>query len=364
LRNAVVCLAFMAVALLLTIRFGAPLSAPADPSESFAAARPEWSFLFMFQFLKMFPGGTEILGAFVIPGIVMLLIFLMPFIGRTARGHQFNVAFLSFVIASAGVLTIIALSADSKNADFQQAVQEANRSAERVKVLAQANGIPPAGAVTLLQNDPFTQGPKLFARNCATCHRFNGHDGTGHPVKDPQSASDLAGFGSREWLTGFLDPDRITSTNYFGGTKLKDGKMVKFIKKEIATYTPEQKEQLKQAIVALSAESHRKSQIAADQRDAALIAQGRRNIAGALDCVKCHSFQDEAGESAPDLNGYGSRAWMVKFISNPGHENFYGDLNDRMPAFGEKQILTPEAIGLIADWLRGEWYEPDTRQNH
>ena len=28
-----------------------------------------------------------------------------------------------------------------------------------------------------------------------------------------------------------------------------------------------------------------------------------------------------------------------------------------MPAFGEKQILSPQAIGLIADWLRGEWYE-------
>jgi ubiquinol-cytochrome c reductase cytochrome b subunit len=30
---------------------GAELGAPADPSESYAAARPEWYFLFLFQFL-------------------------------------------------------------------------------------------------------------------------------------------------------------------------------------------------------------------------------------------------------------------------------------------------------------------------
>jgi len=29
-----------------------------------------------------------------------------------------------------------------------------------------------------------------------------------------------------------------------------------------------------------------------------------------------------------------------------------------MPAFGSEQILDAQSIGLIADWLRGEWYEP------
>ena len=30
-----------------------------------------------------------------------------------------------------------------------------------------------------------------------------------------------------------------------------------------------------------------------------------------------------------------------------------------MPAFLEKQILNAKQIGLIADWLRGDWYEPE-----
>jgi hypothetical protein len=29
-----------------------------------------------------------------------------------------------------------------------------------------------------------------------------------------------------------------------------------------------------------------------------------------------------------------------------------------MPAFGDEKILDPQAIGLLADWLRGQWYEP------
>jgi ubiquinol-cytochrome c reductase cytochrome b subunit len=48
----------------------------------------------------------------------------------------------------------------------------------------------------------------------------------------------------------------------------------------------------------------------------------------------------------------------VNFLNNPAHPSRYGKLNDRMPAFGEKKILTEAQIGLVVDWLRGDWYEP------
>ena len=74
------------------------------------------------------------------------------------------------------------------------------------------------------------------------------------------------------------------------------------------------------------------------------------------DCHRFHSQDDDA--TGPDLTGYGSRAWLLRFLHNPAHADFYGARNDRMPAFGEKQMLDAEALGLLADWLRGEWYEP------
>src|SRR5881628_882873 len=103
LKDAVASLAVLAVVLLLVIwpRFkgmqgGAELGAPADPSEPYGAARPEWYFLFLFQFLKYFPGGTEVWGAIFIPAMLMGILLLMPFFGNWRLGHRFN---LSFTVA-------------------------------------------------------------------------------------------------------------------------------------------------------------------------------------------------------------------------------------------------------------------------
>src|SRR3954470_9581040 len=102
LIDAVACLAVMAAVMVLVLKnHGAELGPPADPSENFSAARPEWYFLFLFQFLKYFPGGTEVLGAIAIPGVIMLLLFLMPMIGRRTIGHKFNIGLLFALIAGA-----------------------------------------------------------------------------------------------------------------------------------------------------------------------------------------------------------------------------------------------------------------------
>ena len=78
-----------------------------------------------------------------------------------------------------------------------------------------------------------------------------------------------------------------------------------------------------------------------------------------MKCIDCHQFhKKDEDATAPDLTGYGSRKWLISFITNPAHPSFYGKRNDRMPAFGTEQILSPQAIGLVADWLRGAWYEP------
>jgi ubiquinol-cytochrome c reductase cytochrome b subunit len=283
----------------------------------------------------------------------------MPFIGNWKLGHRFNLMYLWTMLAGVAVLTGLAIKADRGDPNYARAVETAHRDAERVVALAQSpEGIPSTGAVTLLRNDAFTQGPKIFARNCASCHRFDGHDGLGGHPKDPISAADLKGFASREWIAGLLDPEKVDSLHYFGGSKLKDGKMVKFVKEDISSFSDAQKKLLQSAIVALSAEARLKSQHAIDQRDAAIIDVGTGALIGdQMGCMDCHKFHDNGEESAPDLTAYGSREWLVAFISNPEHERFYGDRNDRMPAYAEEKSLTPQEIGLVADWIRGEWYE-------
>jgi ubiquinol-cytochrome c reductase cytochrome b subunit len=358
LIDAVACLAVIAAVMVLVVmNHGAELGPPADPSENFSAARPEWYFLFLFQFLKYFPGGTEVLGAILVPTVIMLVVFLMPIIGRGIKGHRFNVAFLFALLIGASALTWAAIAEDKRRPEITTAKENAQQTAERVKALA-SQGIPQTGAITLLRNDPFTQGPKLFAKHCASCHRYDGHDGTGLKLKEPATASDLKGFGSRQWLAGLLDPDQISGRQYFGGTKFKNGKMVKFVTKKVRGFSAEEKAQLTNVIAAISAEAELKSQKQLDASSKSQIEAGHAAFKE-IGCADCHQFHSkDADATAPDLTGWASRDWLVGMINNPKSPHYYGDSNDRMPAFADQKILDDHSIGLIADWLRGEWYEP------
>jgi ubiquinol-cytochrome c reductase cytochrome b subunit len=364
LKDVVACGAVLATVLFLIVLprlrgsdapLGVELGAPADPSEAFSAARPEWYFLFLFQFLKYFPGESEIFGAMIIPGFFMFVIFLMPFFGKWKLGHRFNVLFLFALLAGAGLLTYLAKAEDKRNPIYQAAVKEADANAERIRELAK-EGIPPEGALALLKSDPMTQGPKLFASRCASCHRYDGHDGMGIKPTDAQSATDLKGFGSREWLGKFLSPDHIASSNFFGGTKFKDGKMVKFVKKDVAGFGAAEKAQFDKVIKAISAEAKLTRQADDEKREAAAVEEGRQLVRSeAMRCTECHQFQKKDEDAtAPDLTGWGSTEWMTAIIKNPKHERFYGKRNDRMPAFGEEGILDERQIGMLVEWLRGE----------
>jgi len=72
----------------------------------------------------------------------------------------------------------------------------------------------------------------------------------------------------------------------------------------------------------------------------------------------------KGGDSAPDLTGWGTHEWIVGMIGNPKQKRYYGENNDRMPAFAKNpgdssdNILRAQNIELIAKWLRGDWYEP------
>lgn len=366
LKDSIACLAIFAVVMLFVVKgkfigdghLGAPLGAPADPSIAYDAARPEWYFLFLFEFLKEFPGDQEIYGALVYPSAVLGFICLMPLIGRWRIGHYFNILALAVLLVGIAFLTYRAISTDQSDPVYTKAVADAEAAAKRVKLLAQGpDGIPLEGAVTLLRKDPLTQGPRLFADNCASCHRYDGHNGLGEIVADEPSGADLKGFASRDWLTALLDPAQIASDKFFGKTAFADGKMARFVARKVANFDDEEKEQLRKALIALSAEAQLTSQASADLSDATLIEEGKNHLLDDVGCADCHEFEfEDEDASAPDLTDYGSRDWLVRLIADPTHESLYGDNNDRMPAFATKGVLTEKEIGLIADWLRGDWY--------
>ncbi|HET9267832.1 MAG TPA: cytochrome b N-terminal domain-containing protein, partial [Vicinamibacterales bacterium] len=64
------------------VTFRAPLDAVADPTDATYVPRPEWYFLSLFQLLKYFPGPLEPFATQGVPGLVVLVLVLLPFLGR------------------------------------------------------------------------------------------------------------------------------------------------------------------------------------------------------------------------------------------------------------------------------------------
>jgi ubiquinol-cytochrome c reductase cytochrome b subunit len=175
LIDAVACFAVMAAVLTLVWwQRGAELTAPANPAESYSAARPDWYFMALFQLLKYQDwfqkhlGGDGLLWcAVIIPLLIGLFLLMMPLLGRWKIGHFFNLAVLWTGLSIFCALTLIAFKRDATDPHYIAAVKQARVEAERVKILARAHGVPPEGALALLRDDPVIQAPKLFAAKCA-----------------------------------------------------------------------------------------------------------------------------------------------------------------------------------------------------
>jgi ubiquinol-cytochrome c reductase cytochrome b subunit len=355
---------------------GAELGAPADPTEPYAAARPEWYFLFLFQLLKYFPGETEIIGAHVIPGAVLLLMFLMPFIGRWQLGHRFNVLFMFVLMGAIGFLTWQAIDQDVNDPLYLAASQEAQEIAERVPLLAQEHGISTEGAVALVRSDPFIQGPKIFAKQCAGCHRYDGHDGTGRVPKEEATAADLGNFGSPDWMRAVLTDYRTVFAPLKNAVWQGENVGDKFLEGDMADWSEENAEALTKAENQESLDALLAFMVAQAQRDDLPqpdserveqgkevfefgdLADGNALSSACADCHAMHAVGDDdelALDSglAPSLTGYGSAAWLADFIAHP--EQHYGSKN-AMPPFAER--LTTREMDLLVRWMTGDYLKP------
>jgi ubiquinol-cytochrome c reductase cytochrome b subunit len=253
---------------------------------------------------------------------------------------------------------------------FLEASRQAKADAARaIELAGRPEKIPPAGMLELVRHDPKSQGPRLFAQHCASCHaHVDPLTVDAEAVIAKSSAANLYAFGSASWMQGLLDPAQVAGPAYFGNTAHKDGDMVNFVQNDLTDEATWPKADIAAVVAAMAAEAGTSppKDLVGLVDIVGLVDRGRKLVASDDRCGGCHHFRDNSTAlgSAPDLAGWGGREWLVGIITDPTHEQFYGDNNDRMPSFGKAAEgalppLTREQIGLIADWLRGEWYRAE-----
>ena len=403
LKDAVGCAILFALIFWIAIaREGAELGPPAEPTKAFDAARPEWYFLFLFQLLKKFQ--SEVVGAIVVPGLIFGFFFIMPLIAKFRprhlfNGHLINVSVMGLLFLGAGYLTFEAMQEDNytlseerlaevressdpsdkvelekhdKAARFHRDKEAAERDYNRIAALIDYQGIPVAGPLELLRNDPEIMGARLFKAKCASCHAYDDPSTEGIELGefagpnmpegwDAESGSDfgapnLYGFGSVNWIKNVLTPEKIKSVDNFGATAHRAGSMVDFVENGL---NGDFDDQITKIAKALSAEAGLVYEPLTDEVDAIaegneLIQNGDWNDYGTA-CTDCHSYKEnEEIGGGPDLTGYASADWIRQMISDPSHSSMYGydgaDNNDRMPAF--KEFLTEKEIDLLVQFIR------------
>ncbi len=348
-RDLLVAVLVLGAVFALTWQYhGAPLDAPADPTSDYPA-RPEWYFLALYEMRKPFPGRLELVATVLLPGLVLGYLGLLPFLDKKAdRGVMQRLPLLVPVALfgiGAGVLTGASMKHDASDPDFAKAVAKAETQAKK-SITIGTEGVPPEGALAMIRHHPETRRVWLFEQHCATCHRM----GDIGPAAGKETAPDLTGFGSKAWAERVLiEPDH---DNLFGKTAFKE-------------MMPSMMMPPKDPAMAKEFTAMKLEDLNAITEFLAAGAEGKKTD-GMLGeklvrqrCTSCHRLDgktDDEESLAPELRGWGSTAWILAQIDNPGSGKTYpkgamdAKLEGHMPAFAEK--LSDADRKLLASFVQ------------
>jgi ubiquinol-cytochrome c reductase cytochrome b subunit len=167
------------------------LGSEADPANTRFIPRPEWYFLPMFQWLKYWKGWSTVIGAFIIPAILIGLVFLLPFVDRGLERRPWRrpIPVGGVLIILVGLLWLGMTSRldDSRDANVaaQLAEQDQQEHAYFYSAFKPYSTPSPSGAVASPSEDPtVAQGKGIFdSHGCSGCHGETGGGAVGPSLK-------------------------------------------------------------------------------------------------------------------------------------------------------------------------------------
>ncbi|MGB2956371.1 MAG: c-type cytochrome [Anaerolineales bacterium] len=128
--------------------------AKADPSDTSYIPRPEWYFLFLFEFLKFVPGKIEWVGTTLIPALGVLALFALPFLDKNHLRHWKN-RLTGISIMGVVVLGMVGLTVRSVITTPEQVEGSAANTIQEQMVL----------------------GQEIYSVYCVECHGPDGEGG-------------------------------------------------------------------------------------------------------------------------------------------------------------------------------------------
>jgi len=137
----------------LALLVPAPLSDPANPSDTSFTPVPEWYFLFYYQLLKYLEGPMEIVGTIILPILFFLGLFALPWLDRRRERRP---ASRPMVVAAGTGLLIVVFTFLSLSLYEVASLPKSDPSVLRGKALYQE-------------------------LDCAGCHRIHGKGGSFAP---------------------------------------------------------------------------------------------------------------------------------------------------------------------------------------
>ena len=177
-KDMIVSTAVIAVIVLLAATFGAPLEAPADPTDTSYVPKPEWYFLPLYQLLKLVPGSMESLVAVGVPTALLVALVALPFFDRRSTRNLLRrplaMASLALILGGAGFL-------------LGAAIRERGPS------------LPPEVGRPLTSTE--RAGRALFrSQKCDDCHKIAGEGGKKGP-----DLTEVGFHHSPAWLHSFIE---------------------------------------------------------------------------------------------------------------------------------------------------------------
>jgi menaquinol-cytochrome c reductase cytochrome b/c subunit len=176
---------------------GPRYSEPADPGTTNFVPRPDWYFYFLFYLLRIFKWpDTVILGTVGIPTILLIILFLLPFVDvrRERRLLRRPVAIVAavLVVLSMGVLTY-------KGATAKEAL--ASEVVQAVPTWAAREGFQ--------DNKQAVAGATIFASSgCTACHTYLGTGSSNLGAPDLSSIG-KSGRGVQGFANYVADPSKF-----------------------------------------------------------------------------------------------------------------------------------------------------------